>query len=56
MSKIDSFEKHFSDELPSALCIQKTKVNQIKTESTKNFTIYEIVRKIAVEGDSVLEF
>ena len=48
MSKIVSFEKLISDEQPSLFCLQETKMkkpNQIKTESIKNFTLYELVRK-----------
>ena len=48
MSKIDSFEKLLVDENPLVFCIQETKLkkpNQIKTNSSKNFTIYELLRK-----------
>ena len=48
MSKIDSFEKLLCDEQPSVFCIQESKLkkaNQIKTESTKKFIIYELNRK-----------
>ena len=47
-SKLDSFEKLLCDEDPSVFCVQETKLkksNQIKTESTKKFTIYELHRK-----------
>ena len=46
MSKIYSFEKLLVDENPSVFCIQETKLkkpNQIKTNSSKNFTIYELL-------------
>ena len=48
MSKINSFEKLLKDEHPSIFCLQETKLkkpNQIKTESAKNFTMYELNRK-----------
>jgi exonuclease III len=43
-----SFEKLLKNENPSAFCIQETKlkkVTQIRTESYKNYTIYELLRK-----------
>ena len=48
MSKIQSFEKLLNDENPSIFCLQETKIkkpNQIKTETSKNFTFYELHRK-----------
>ena len=42
------FEHVLRDENPSVFCIQETKLrkpNQIKTETAKNFTIYELHRK-----------
>ena len=48
MSKLESFEKLLNKENPSVFCIQETKIrkaNQIKTESSKDYTIYELVRK-----------
>ena len=48
MSKIDSFEKLLIDKNPSVFCIQETKLkkpNQIKTNSSRNFKIYELLRK-----------
>ena len=48
MSKLESFEKNLNKENPSVFCIQETKIrkaNQIKTESSKDYTIYELVRK-----------
>ena len=48
MNKLDSFEKLIVDEEASIFCLQETKArkaNKIKTESTKRFTIYELLRK-----------
>ena len=48
MSKIQSFEKLLNDENPTIFCLQETKIkkpNQIKTETSKNFTLYELHRK-----------
>ena len=48
MSKIESFEKLLRDKQPSVFCLQETKLkkpNKIKTESSKHFTIYELLRK-----------
>ena len=48
MSKLQSFEKLLKDENPSVFCIQETKVkkvNQIKTDFSKNYTIYELLSK-----------
>ena len=53
MSKLDSFEKLLKVEMPSVFCIQETKVkktNQIKTDSSKEYTIYELVRKNSKGG------
>ena len=47
-SKLQSFEKLLKDENPSVFCIQETKVkkvNQIKTDSSQYYTIYELLRK-----------
>ena len=54
MCKLDSFEKLLCDEQPSVFCVQETKMkksNEIKTESSKKFTIYEL----KVEEVPVLE-
>ena len=48
MSKIYSFEKMINDENPSVFCLQETKIkkpNQIKIDSSKKFTFYELLRK-----------
>ena len=48
MSKIESFEKLMKDVQPSVFCVQETKLrkpNKIKTESTKGFTMYELLRQ-----------
>jgi hypothetical protein len=45
---LDSFEKLLVDEEPSIFSLQETKLrksNQIKTESVRNYTIYELLRK-----------
>ena len=47
-SKIESFEKLLLDEAPSIVCVQESKIrkpNQIKTESSKKYIIYELHRK-----------
>ena len=46
LSKLDSFEKLLVDEEPSIFSLQETKLrksNQIKTESVRNYTIYELL-------------
>ena len=48
LNKLDSFENLIRSEEPSIFCLQETKAkkeNQIKTESTKRYTIYELLRK-----------
>ena len=48
LNKLESFEDILLNKQPSIFCLQETKVkrpNQIKTESSKNFTIYELLRK-----------
>ena len=48
MSKIQSFHKLLNDENPTIFYLQETKIkkmNQIKTDSSRNFTIYELHRK-----------
>ena len=48
LSKLESFEKLLVDEEPSIFSLQETKLskpNQIKTESSRNYTIYELFRK-----------
>ena len=48
LSKLESFEDLLINKEPSIFCLQETKVkraNQIKTESSRNFTIYELLRK-----------
>ena len=53
MNKIHSFENVLKVKMPSVFCLQETKLktpNQIKTESTKNFTIYELNRKLKNGG------
>ena len=53
MSKIKSFEKVLIDENPSVFCLQETKLkkpNQIRTDSTRNYTLYELHRKQSKGG------
>ena len=48
LNKLDSFENLIRSEEPSIFCLQETKAkkeNKIKTESTKRYTIYELLRK-----------
>ena len=48
MSKINSFENLLNKENPSIFCLQETKIkksNQIKTDSSRRFTLYELHRK-----------
>ena len=48
LSKLESFEDLLIEKEPSIFCLQETKVkrpNQIKTDSSRNFTIYELLRK-----------
>ena len=52
-TKLESFENLLIEENPSVFCIQETKLrkpNQIKTNSTKHFTIYELLRKNSSGG------
>ena len=53
MSKIESFEQMSKQLQPSIFCIQESKLkrpHQIKTESAKQFTIYELHRKLSNGG------
>ena len=53
LNKLDSFEKLLKDEIPSVFCIQETKAkkaNQIKTDTAKQYTIYELIRKKSIGG------
>ena len=48
LNKLESFEDLLIKKEPSIFCLQETKVkraNQITTESSKKFTIYELIRK-----------
>ena len=48
MSKLESFENLLVKEEPSVFSLQETKCkkpNKIRTESTRNYTIYELLRK-----------
>ena len=48
LTKLESFEKLLVEEEPSMFSLQETKLskpNQIKTESSRNYTIYELLRK-----------
>ena len=48
LNKLESFEKLLVDEVPSIFSLQETKAskpNQIKTESVRNYTVYELLRK-----------
>ena len=50
---LESFENLLIEENPSVFCIQETKfrkANQIKTNSTKHFTTYELLRKNSSGG------
>ena len=47
LCKLESFEALLQVERPSVFCVQETKVrkkNMIKTESTRNYEIYELLR------------
>ena len=48
LNKLESFEDLLISKEPAIFCLQETKakrLNQIKTESCKKFTIYELLRK-----------
>ena len=48
LNKLESFEDLLIKKEPTIFCLQETKVkrpNQIKTETSKKFTIYELLRK-----------
>jgi hypothetical protein len=48
LGKLESFEKLLVDEEPSIFSLQETKLskpNQIKTEATRNYTMYELLRE-----------
>ena len=52
-SKFESFENLLKNENPSIFCLQETKmkrINQIQTESSKHFTIYELNRQNSKGG------
>ena len=57
LNKLESFENLLLKKEPSIFCLQETKVkrqNQIKTESCKKFTIYELLRKKSNGGGLAL--
>ena len=52
-SKLHSFDKLLTVLTPSVFCIQESRMksqSRIKTENTKNYTIYEILRKSSNGG------
>ena len=55
--QLESFENSLLNKEPSIFCLQETKVkrpNQIKTESSKKFIIYELIRKECKGGGLAL--
>ena len=57
LNKLDSFEDLLKNKDPLIFCLQETKVrrpNQIKTESSRKFTIYELLRKECKGGGLAL--
>ena len=55
--QLESFENSLLNKEPSIFCLQETKVkrpNQIKTESSKKFNIYELIRKECKGGGLAL--
>ena len=57
LNKLESFENLLLSKEPSIFCLQETKVkrpNQIKTESSKKFIIYELIRKECKGGGLAL--
>ena len=57
LNKLESFEDLLISKEPSIFCLQETKVkrpNQIKTETSKRFTIYELLRKKSSGGGLAL--
>ena len=52
-SKLHSFDKLLNDLKPSVFCLQETKMKtqfRIKTENSRNYTIYELLRKSSRGG------
>ena len=52
-SKLHSFDKLLNDLKPSVFCLQETKMktqSRIKTENSRNYTIYELLRKSSRGG------